>query len=693
MHESSSAARTPTRDLDIHHYLAFFSLIDNLSYSITTKIYEELMENTPIPTKHYAILIGINAYQKKPLKGCVRDVKAIQKYFDGCSNMKPLVMEIFTAGEDADSEPTSPLHKPNLKPTYANVISAFEEVACKADSGAFVYVHFSGHGTRATPDSRFSNLSTGDLALVLLDKEDGIATRCLWGPRLASLVNAMVNRGLVVTLVLDCCFYASVYRLDDPETRFLPYSSGIDSEAQVDPETVLETESNDSGSRDISMLPNWLINPDGYTILVACGPDEEAREPKFDGKRHGALSYCLLKTLGECGGLVRRHKDIYNHLCSTFRRFRFSFQTPVLYGNSNLGFFGPATTDMNMTATSVLVKKDGSLNVPVGQAHGVSDGDQFALSPFSPTEIDDISQVGSVVAKVIYTGPFSSILEQMSKTSIQVQTGWMASPIFWLGLRKFPVKLDITLPHRDTLREVLQDRSLDVRSHTDNRPYSFHIVENGECYEIWDGSSQKLNNIPRMTLGETDTNQLYTVLEHLARYNMVRELSNEITTATFTDSFGVHVTNQLGEVLVTGRCHQVNQDETVKITLKFENKGDKPLYVAIYNLGPRWEVKNIYHGTYEVVPPLNTAERFTGEMQKKMKLKVPPELKELGLRQCEDIIKIFITSEPTSFDILELPKLGEPWKRRTSFTETDRGGNLARREWATLTFPIRTALM
>jgi hypothetical protein len=51
--------------------------------------------------------------------------------------------------------------------------------------------------------------------------------------------------------------------------------------------------------RAASVCLSWLVNPDSYTILTACGPTETAKEVILsqDEQRHGALSYFLLRTL------------------------------------------------------------------------------------------------------------------------------------------------------------------------------------------------------------------------------------------------------------------------------------------------------------------------------------------------------------------------------------------------------------
>ncbi len=106
--------------------------------------------------------------------------------------------------------------------------------------------------------------------------------------------------------------------------------------------------------------------------------------------------------------------------------------------------------------------------------------------------------------------------------------------------------------------------------------------------------------------------------------------------------------------------------------LQVENKGPKSIYAFIYDLGPCWQVENILRGSYEVVPSKHTGPGFTGVLKKKLKTMVPEEIKKSGRYQCEDIIRVFVTSHPTSFDMLALPKLGESIKKSAG-SRTGRG--------------------
>ena len=66
------------------------------------------------------------------------------------------------------SEPSGPDETPELWPTYGNVTSSLKEMSSRAKAGDFIYIHYSGHGTR------IPNSSTGDLALVLLEGATGL---------------------------------------------------------------------------------------------------------------------------------------------------------------------------------------------------------------------------------------------------------------------------------------------------------------------------------------------------------------------------------------------------------------------------------------------------------------------------------------------------------------------------------------
>ena len=120
-----------------------------------------------------------------------------------------------------------------------------------------------------------------------------------------------------------------------------------------------------------------------------------------------------------------------------------------------------------------------------------------------------------------------------------------------------------------------------------------------------------------------------------------------------------------------------------------KNVGETALYVHVYNLGPFWQIKGLLHASYESIPECNPNLRFTGISSKKIKMIVPPAMS--GYGSCEDIIKVFVTSQPTSFDSLELPMLDEIGKTSVG-DRISHPNNDGSEDWVALNFPIRTLL-
>jgi hypothetical protein len=648
------------------------------------------MDSQRSDIKHYAVLIGIDAYPDRPLKACVHDVQKIKESLQG----QPIPIEIrtLTATENPHSEFSGPTEDQMFWPTYHNVVSAFEKVTTLAKPGDFIYIHYSGHGTRVEPHSESSNTATGDLALVLLDGNEGNDVRYLWGPRMAFSLKAMVEKGLVVTLVLDCCFSASVYRHSDSNVRFLPYNAETDSKFPLDLERIPDAGVRDSGSRSASMLPNWLINPDQYGMLTSCGPQEEASEfITQDGQIHGALSYFLLSLI-KSGGFTRKHRDIYRQLCARFREC-WPQQNPVLYGNKEQRFFGYGDLERNIVPITIY-RSGSDLQLQAGKAHGICDGDRFALcSPRSTESVISDSKGDIVVAQVTQARGLTSNLELLDTKAIYAHTELIAKPLIRVFLRGLPISLASNLPHRDEWIVALKGRLFDIHGDTDKQASPFHLLlDSDEEYIILDEYDKKIMNLPTMSRYQTDIGYICDILEHLARYQQVRDLSNKIPADPFIDTFQARIINRLGQVFLPGCLVEVEEDKEAKFTLELqvENKGKDTIYAYMYNMSPFWQVEDIYCGSYEAIPPRNRDLGFTGASRKKLKTMVPVEMREKGHRVCEDVVKVFITSQPTSFDFLELPKLGDQIKRNTK-SRVSRGGSNASEEWAALDFPIRTS--
>ena len=686
------------------------------------------MGEQPARFTRYAILIGIDAYSEKPLKSCVRDVKDIQKYL--AKMPTPVQIQMLTATKDPGS--SSLAEDPKSWPTYDNLTSSVRHIISLARAGDFVYLHFSGHGTTREPSKdpsnlsiksmapvpgKFSNPSTGDAALAILEITTDIETRYLRGEELASLIKMMVNKGLIVTLVLDCCFSGSVMR-DDSSVRYLTYDPKVDAAYPLASCLSTEGEASRTVYRNASMRSNWLIDPDGYTILAACGPTEITEDlVDREGQRHGPLSYFLLRSFAKLGYVGGQQRYIYSHLCARFRETRNqrkNEQNPMIYGNKKLDFFGPVDSDNNSTPIPIVNVPDHGLRLQAGHAHGICSGDRFSVCSLH-SALDPGSREDSLIARVTHVRGLTSDLEMMNKTSAPSESGLIALALTHLSLRKFPVRLELALPFLEEWTRALQHRpSLDIYANTHTKPrssFSFYVdVTDENSYEIRDESNQRVSNLstPAHHLAKS-VNHILDIVEHLAMFKMVKNLANNSLASTahsFSMSFDVKLINPAGKEF-NPRCFEqcdhveclVEAKPGEKLELVVRNQGHirgSPIYLHILNLGPNWEIEDILHSNHEVLPPRYSNQHMdfrhgtTGEWRKELEMRVPPRIKELGHLHYEDIIKVFLTVQPTSFALLELPEICESLERNRNSRIRGDGDGLVSEDWAALNFLIRS---
>ncbi|KAI9889130.1 MAG: hypothetical protein M1814_005792 [Vezdaea aestivalis] len=680
---------------------------------------------------YHAVLVGIDAYHEKPLTSCVRDVEDFKAYLEHdylgwmseapniYSLTAPSTKEIDLPDRSTTSSKSSNLSKDRRSwPTYDNVKATFLGVLSQAQAGDFVYIHFSGHGTTIPPSQGFSNSATGELALVLLRGLTGISL--LKGSELASLIKDMVNKGLTVTLVLDCCFAGSTMR-DDGSTRFVMFDPKFHAAPETGARTTpgVERGTEKSSHREASMLPNWLINPDGYSILTACGPTESAGSIVDENRlSHGALSYLLLRALKRLDHGYATQQLIYQHLRIKFletESVRRLVQNPILYGNSTLSFFGPANLGTSSALVPIIQSGDG-LRLEAGEAHGVSNGDTFVVTALRPAKKEAGSRRDPTVVKVSRGGSLTSDLALVGTSINQTGHGLLATPLARFSLRRFPIELGSAVSFSEERKQSLQRRStLNIYEAGDfnlENPVAFYLTTIGDhSYELRDELNRSVPNIPALTdNSEKEWECMLDVLEHLVMFKMIRQLANNSLMNVphpFDDLYTAKLVNSTGTEINPGCSVQCSHPKCLikvksdsKLTLVINNNtktNGNNLYLHVFNMSSDWKVENVLRGTYEVIPPRYSNKHqgyvkgTTGEYREDLYMQITEEMKEKGTSCCEDIIKVFLTTRPTSFASLELPAIFK-FAGLKGVDSTREGGNIDLPEdWAALNFRVQTS--
>lgn len=188
----------------------------------------------------------------------------------------------------------------------------------------------------------------------------------------------------------------------------------------------------------------------------------------------------------------------------------------------------------------------------------------------------------------------------------------------------------------------------------------------------------------------TSFNQMVDMLEHLVRFQLTKDLGNQSPESSFEESFNISI---IADGLSITTSHPITMRDGSLAELVVENKGAKNLYALIYNLGPQWQIENAYRATYAVAS-VRDGSRFSGHtVKRKLRMTIPTLMKESGHRTCDDILEVFVTSHPTSFESLELPKLNEIATSRNEAIQWRHHDDYIKESWTMRNFPIRIMLL
>ncbi len=233
-----------------------------------------------------ALLIGINAYPKAPLRGCLNDVDL----------QRELLVHRF------GFQPSDVLCLKDEQATRQGILTAFEtHLIDQAKPGDVVVFHFSGHGSRVIdPDPVPEWVVDGigfNGTLVPYDRtlSDDPQVPDIMGKTLFLLMSALRTDN--VTMVLDCCHSGGTLR-GNYAVRSLDSRLGNDLAAASAEELAYQEQwlARLGWTRD-----NWRSRrSQGIAKGVAMGaarPDQLALDVPFSGFHAGAFTYLLTRYL------------------------------------------------------------------------------------------------------------------------------------------------------------------------------------------------------------------------------------------------------------------------------------------------------------------------------------------------------------------------------------------------------------
>src|SRR5215217_6260406 len=281
------------------------------------------MQNTSTKPGFHALLIGINHYLPnelpnglyyKSLLGCVQDVHRVEAFLRRDLHIPPENITKLTSSTPVEgAEPPEPRAQ---WPTFEKIVNAFKRLADVAQPGDQVFIHYSGHGGRASTTDAFKDIkgeSGIDEVLVPMDLGNSEGNY-LRDTELHFLIQDLVQKNFYVTLVLDSCHAGGATRksLLNPDlggaavrgvgvidTFKRPATSLVASPEELRTAWQASTQ---PGIRNAKVGGGWVLEPKGYVLLAACRADEYANEIAFEGhEKNGALTYWFVDSLKQLG--------------------------------------------------------------------------------------------------------------------------------------------------------------------------------------------------------------------------------------------------------------------------------------------------------------------------------------------------------------------------------------------------------
>ena len=643
--------------------------------------------------KVWLMLVGIDFYPDRAnrLRGAVNDVLDMESSLNDCYRDANIIKLL--ASVTGEQSQTAPPEDESQWPTWNNFIDKLEYVTQKASPDDVVWVHYSGHGTLRPTKTYVSSYQEDyetDAALVLLAPNSQQGIRYLRGIELAMRLDCMASKGLKLTVVLDSCHSGSISRNENPIVRSMPWNAEVGLEFPMQIPTLPTFSTSKNVFRDADVRSHWLLQPQGYAVLVACGPHELAREVCVGQERHnGALSYHVLEALEFC---LRNqiqyvtHEVIYERIRAKMH-YKLADQHPILIGARRTPFSGVQIEKRNASSTCEVIKVSTNQKIwlNAGLINGVCTNDEYSIYPHAEaTEIDVRVIITNVHATHAIAKQISSITSKEENVSIKV--GYHAV-LTALARPRAHIKI---LFKADAAWEELLGESMWLQHLSANEPASievpcFSVVKtDSQQYTILNSNDNTISNLPPLwTSTPNASDQLLTVLEHLSKYTFVQTLDNCRANNIQISDFQIIARAQADHLNTLGSDNTMTVPDGSKVEITFQNLSHEVLYFTVLNLTPLRLVKRLYPKKmeYETVVPRDVQDILSKELpqdivllnEKRLapRMTVPARLRtqQDGAIIVEDVLKFIVSTRPViGTKAMELPDLWEVMKHGATET-------------------------
>ncbi|KAK0484556.1 caspase domain-containing protein [Armillaria novae-zelandiae] len=293
------------------------------------------------PDRIWAVLVGIDAYAQYPLRGCVADALAMERYLvDHLLVPRERIQRLLGPAGDISTDVSS-------IPSRAKVISNLHSLITNPDikRGDPIIIFFSRHATRYPLsddddndpgfDSELDEECSPEYVEVLcpMDRNtidnSGAFIPDITDRELNTLLAQIARtKGNRITFILDCCHAGSVTRTPNSGVRTVP---PLEHASVKDMLLAAEKTLKDLPGYQSIVAKDWGPDMESHVVVAACREDEVANETRTKQRGEawaGVFTTALVKVL-QLGKL--KEEATYIDLIETLGR-RICHQTPNVTG-------------------------------------------------------------------------------------------------------------------------------------------------------------------------------------------------------------------------------------------------------------------------------------------------------------------------------------------------------------------------
>ncbi|OJJ72521.1 hypothetical protein ASPBRDRAFT_543120 [Aspergillus brasiliensis CBS 101740] len=636
--------------------------------------YEEVFDYhfiaMPTTTSRF-LLIGVDFYQPAVhvdhdfkggnLKGCVQDVTALDNYLQSTLHIPPHQIRKFTSSTPPEGA-TEPVEAPELRASTANIIGALKAILTECKSGDQVFIHYSGHGGRApTLWPKVKGERAHDESLIPCDIRCG--GNFLRDVELGWLLHQMTEAGLMVTIVLDCCYSGGATRGDDEEegtSREFEEFRDLPLDLMKTPIELqqLFTHSDFYAANEKKMT-DWLEQPQHYERFAACRANQKALE---QGGR-GVLSKVMLEALQSAGTSPPTYGMLFRRIMSGMKSLPMKLQqNPEFSGNQRRVFlrFQESPDVASIPVTEEHFYGATYIRLEAGSVMGMVEDAEFLVYPWDAVEFTESNAVARL--KIYRVQPLACYARDVNKSGVEYSRGYQAVQCKYPVDSTIKVRLVGSLAHDSKAIDEVDKCCFATIAKTQNAFCNYTLSSDSNQYIIKDGNNRTIENVPSFP----DVASLLTGVYRLAKYSTLKEVKNEKWTADCPSAlkfeFGLD------------RSHALDSSGTYTFiegsdfNFRFKNNSEEELNLVILNFRPLFGIRQVYPADGAscgwVDPDSNMVDPPFRPITLTIKHDVPV---------IEDEFKAFVSTKPLDFSFMQQPNIDHPSLDEAGNHKTTRG--------------------